>query len=190
VTAHGWVGVMRGWRVSAGFVWISLLGMSAVPWPSVWELRMVDGLTGWVIGVVAEVFWWFGTPVEVLGDRLVLHGVVVEVTDGCSGVRSFQSFLMATWFFAEFQRLRAVRVGVLLAGACGAAFLVNVARTYWLAVIRFRHGEEAFERAHDWLGLLAFVVSGCFFYWVSGCLSEEGRRVRLVRRAGKGRVGP
>ena len=55
-----------------------------------------------------------GKPVEVLGDRLRLHDLTVEVTDGCSGVRSFQSFVMATWFFAELQRLRVMPTLVLL----------------------------------------------------------------------------
>ena len=48
--------------------------------------------------------------VVVMGDRLRLHQLTVEVTDGCSGVRSFQSFVMATWFFAELQRLRVVPI--------------------------------------------------------------------------------
>jgi len=114
--------------------------------------------------------------VEVLGDRLRWHDLTVEVTDGCSGVRSFQSFVMATWFFAELQRLRVARTLFLLACACGVAFLVNMARTYALAWIRFEFGEQAFSRSHDWLGLLAFLVSGVFFYVFSARLSEVARR--------------
>lgn len=165
-----------GWRTSARYVWISLLLASAIPWPSLVEKTMVRELTGAVVQSVSEVFQLLGKPVEVLGDRLQLHDVTVEVTDGCSGVRSFQSFLMATWFFVELQRLRVERAITLLACACAFAFLVNMGRTYALAHIRFNHGEEAFDRAHDSLGLLSFLLSGLVFYLLSGWLATERRR--------------
>jgi exosortase len=180
VGSHWLIGVARGWRVSASFSWITLLWLSALPWPSVVESRIVDGLTDSVVAVVAEVFQILGKPVEVLGDRLQLHATTVEVTDGCSGVRSFQSFVMATWFFAELQRLRWPKALVLLVVACAVAFVVNAARTYALAEIRFTRGEQAFHQAHDMLGLVAFLVSGLIFYFISGWLSESPRR-KLVK---------
>jgi exosortase len=187
VVGHGLIAASRGWRFSARFVWITLLALSAIPWPSVVEQRIVENLTDGVIHTVAEWFQISGRPVEIVGDRLRLHELTVEVTDGCSGVRSFQSFVMATWFFAELQRMRATRVMLLLAFACGAAFVVNTVRTWALATIRFDHGVEAFERAHDWLGLLAFVASAVFFYSLSGWLSAAPRR-RMLRTVVAGRT--
>ena len=181
VTCHALIGTTRGWRASVGFGWITLLWLSAVPWPTVMETRLVQGLTHGVVTAVVEVFQMVGMPVMAVGDRLQLHALTVEVTDGCSGVRSFQSFVMATWFFAELQRLRVPQVLVLLGCACGVAMVVNIGRTYALAQIRFSHGEAAFERAHDWLGLAAFVVSGLVFYGVSGWLGKRPWR-RVVRR--------
>ena len=184
VASHGLIAASRGWRASAGFVWITLLCLSALPWPSVVERQIVHHLTQGVVTAVAEVFQMFGKPVVVMGDRLRLHDLTVEVTDGCSGVRSFQSFVMATWFFAELQRLRVARALILLGCACGVAFVVNMARTYALAQIRFAHGQQAFDRSHDLLGLLAFFVSACFFYVLSGRLSAKPRRtvVKTVQR--------
>lgn len=78
--------------------------------------------------------------------------------------------------------MRAGRAALLLGCACAAAFVVNTARTWALATIRFDHGVEAFDRAHDWLGLLAFALSAVFFYVVSGWLAR-GPRGRVVRRA-------
>lgn len=176
---HWLIGTSRGWRNSARFLWITLLCLSALPWPSVVESGIIRHLTQAVVTAVAEVFQLFGKPVEVLGDRLRWNGITVEVTDGCSGVRSFQSFVMATWFFAELQRLRIPQAMILMAGACGAAFLVNVVRTHALASIRFDYGESAFASAHDWLGLLAFLVSGVFFYFVSGKLSATPKRTLI-----------
>ena len=183
VVSHGLIAVSRGGRASAGFIWITLFLASALPWPSVVETGIVRHLTQGVVMAVAEVFQLLGKPVEVLGDRLRLHDLTVEVTDGCSGVRSFQSFVMATWFFAELQRLRPFRALVLLGCACGVAFVVNMARTYGLARIRFELGQQAFDQAHDWLGLLAFGLSGVIFYLLSGRLSAGPRRtvVRTVK---------
>jgi exosortase/archaeosortase family protein len=70
---------------------------------------------------------------------------------------------------------------ILLISACAAAFLVNTIRTWALATIRFDAGMEAFDRAHEWLGVLAFLVSGTFFYFVSGWLAESKQR-RVKRR--------
>ncbi len=180
VASHVWLGVIYGWRTSAGYLWITLLCLSALPWPTVVESGIVRHLTGGVTAVTAEVFQWLGKPVEVSGDRLVLNGLTVEVTDGCSGVRSFQSFVMATWFFAELQRLNIGRALTLLIYACGIAFVINASRTFALAQIRFVRGEDAFHSAHDLLGLLAFVASGILFFLISGKLSENPRR-KVVR---------
>jgi len=175
--SHLLLAVSRGWRVSAGFLWITLLLLSALPWPTVVETEIVHHLTQGVVTAVADVFEMLGKPVEVLGDRLRLYDMTVEVTDGCSGVRSFQSFVMATWFFAELQRLRLSRALILLACACTVAFAVNMARTYALAQIRFTLGREAFDQAHNALGLLAFGISGLFFYLLSGRLAAKPRRI-------------
>ena len=130
---HWLIGVTRGWRTSARFLWITLFCLSALPWPSVVESGIIHHLTQAIMTVVTEVFQLFGKPVEVLGDRLQWNGITVEVTEGCSGVRSFQSFVMATWFFSEIQRLRMLQAMVLMIGAWVAAFLVNVVRTHALA---------------------------------------------------------
>lgn len=178
VASHWLIGATRGWRVSAGFGWLTLLWLSALPWPTMVETRLVHELTQAVVTVVAEVFQNLGKPVAVMGDRLQLRELTVEVTDGCSGVRSFQSFLMATWFFAELQRLRVPQALGLLGCACAVAMVVNIGRTYALAEIRFTQGQEAFLRAHDGLGLLAFAVSGLVFYVISGKLATRaGRKV-------------
>lgn len=180
LVSHGWIALSCGWRASLGFLWITLFLASALPLPSAVELRLVDGFTHSVIVMTSQWFHLSGKPVEVAGDLLLLHGFTVEIAEGCSGVRSFQSFLMATWLFAELQRLRWMRTLVLLGFAVGAAFLVNVSRAYILAGISFSQGREAFERAHDAVGLLAFVVSAIWFYVISAVLSERRGR-RLVK---------
>lgn len=180
LVTHALLAKTRGLQASFGFLWITLFLASALPLPSLMESKMVHWFTHSVVVMAAEWFQLAGRPVEVSGDLLLLNGYTVEVGEGCSGVRSFQSFLMATWLFAELQRLRTARTMVLLVFAVGTAFLVNVSRAYWLAEISFAKGKEAFERAHDSLGLLAFLVSAALFYFFSGMLSERPAR-KLVK---------
>ena len=166
---------------SLSFWKITLLMLSAMPWPIPIETRLVHGLTGHVVASAAEIFRLMGQPVEVMGERMSLNGMVVEVTDGCSGVRSFQSFLMATWFFAELQRLSLTNTLKLLLWGLVAAFAVNLARAWGLAHIRFTRGEEAAASAHDMVGLLAFLGSAVFFFWLSGRFDASSRR-RVARK--------
>lgn len=171
----------RGWAYSITFWKITLLALSAIPWPSAVESNLVHWLTDHVVGSAAELFRLVGQPVEVMGERMTLHGMVVEVTDGCSGVRSFQSFLMATWFFAELQRLGITNTLKLLLWGLVAAFVVNLTRACVLAQIRFTRGEAAADSAHDVVGLLAFLGSALFFFWLSGRLEVSSRR-RVTRK--------
>lgn len=171
----------RGFAYSLTFWRITLLMLSAIPWPSGVESRIVHDLTNYVVSAAAELFRLAGQPVEVMGERMTLNGMVVEVTDGCSGVRSFQSFIMAAWFFAELQRLSLTNTMKLLLWGLFAGFIVNLARACALAHIRFTHGEEAAISAHDLMGLIAFFLSASFFFWLSGKF-ESATRQRVTRK--------
>jgi exosortase len=180
VSGHYLLFITRGWKASLSFACITLLWMSAIPWPTTIERWIVHHLTESVVGVAAEIFQLVGKPVEIAGDRLKLNDMTVEVTDGCSGIRSFQSFVMASCFFAEFQSLRITRGLFLFVFACIVAFIANLTRTYLLAEIRFVYGLISFNQAHDLLGLLSFAISGSLFYIVSGMLSENSK-LRVVK---------
>ena len=163
-----------GWKRSAGFWRITLFSASALPLPTVVESRVVQTLTDAVLAVVARLFAMAGEPVVVSGELLMRNGVVVEVSEDCSGIRSFLWFVMGTWLFAELYRLAWRQVLALLAWAAGMAFVINVVRAWTLAQARFTFGEEAFQTAHDWAGLVAFVISALLFRKFSILLSSAG----------------
>ncbi len=189
--SHGYLWATRGRVCSRDFVWITLFLFSAMPMPTVIESNLVASLTRGVIAATVEVFRLFGRPVEAAGGLLTLNGGAVEVSDGCSGIRSFQSFLMATWLFAELQDLRAPRTLLLLLFAVSAAFLVNIARAAALAEISFTQGRHAFEHAHDTLGLFAFLTSALLFYGVSAALATRpARRMITTRQSVQGSKPP
>lgn len=159
---------------------IILFALSAIPLPSKIEGLMVSTLTDGVVASSATLLDLLGMQVHTLGDRLAFMGEVVHVTEGCSGIRSAQSFLMASLFFGELMQLSLIRRGLLLGIGLLTAWILNVIRASSLAVIQFKHGSDAFDTAHDQAGWLAFLAGSIVLLAVSSMLSSRKRRP-LVR---------
>lgn len=159
---------------------ILLFACSAIPLPSVLERFAVSALTSTVISSSALVLGWLGRPVHAIGDQLGRMGEVVQVTEGCSGIKSAQSFLMVALFFGEWMVLTWSSRCIMIAAGLLTAWALNVVRATSLAWIRFEHGDSAFERAHDTAGLLAFTVGSLILLGVSRILDER-RGMRKIR---------
>ncbi len=176
---HGLLWLVGGLRISLWMLPVTVFSLTAVPLPWQIEQGLVRSLTGTVISLTREAFLLLGRPVEVLGERLSMGDQVVEVTEGCSGIRSLQSLGMSALFFGELLLLSwGRRLGLLLvAAAC--AVVVNTARAWWLAEIHFSKGMAAADAAHDGIGHAAFAVSAAILF-ASACM--------LHRRRSEGRV--
>ena len=173
----------RGWKVSAFFMPVSVFAWSAVPY--LWQIEqgLVSHLTDLVVGLAHEVFLLGGQPVEQIGARLVLGGSAVDVTDGCSGIRSIQGLVMVGLFFGELLWLRWPRRLALVAVAVLAAILTNTGRAWYLASIQFSRGEHAARAAHDLAGHVAFAGAAVLLYLTARMLLPRARgRVVVVRR--------
>lgn len=157
--SHFLLGWKLGWRRSMFFLPVTIFALTAVPYPWQIEQTLVRRLTGMVIEMTQEVFLLQGIPVESMGEKLVCGDQVVEVTEGCSGIRSLQSLVMAALFFGELLWLSWPKRLLLLGLAAGCALVVNTGRAYTLAQIQFSQGEAAAEAAHDMVGHVAFAVS-------------------------------
>lgn len=177
-----WQGFGR--RVSLGVLPVTVFALSAVPYPWQIEQQLIRSLTGTVVDLSREVFLLTGQPVELLGERLTLGADAVDVTDGCSGIRSFQSLFMGALFFGELLLLSLPKRLVLLAIAGACAIVVNSGRAYTLAWIHFNRGKEAAAAAHDPVGHLAYWISILIVFLTALWLvraASAGRRV--VRRS-------
>jgi len=165
---------------------VILFACSAIPLPSSLEKLMVSNLTNSVIATSAQVLGMLGRPVQAIGDQLGRMGEIVQVTEGCSGIRSVQSFLMASLFFGEWMELRTRSRWLMVAAGFATAWILNVIRASSLAWIRFERGEDAFKGYHDFAGLIAFVAGAGILLGVSTLLDSRssGRTIRrrLVER--------
>jgi len=170
-----------GWKGSLFFLPVVIFAWSAVPYPHPLEQGLVRHLTGWVIGFTREIFLITGHPVEQSGERLILGTQVVEVTEGCSGIRSIQSLIMAALFFGELLLLRWPGRLALIVAALFAAVACNTGRAWFLAWIQFSKGLDAARAAHDLAGHVAFVVSALILYLVARCSVPRAPTRMVVR---------
>jgi exosortase len=175
-----WQGYGRS--VSLGLLPVTVFALSAVPYPWQIEQQIIRSLTGAVVHLSREVFLLTGQPVELVGERLSIGSDAVDVTDGCSGIRSFQSLIMGALFFGELLLLALPKRLILLAVAGACALGVNSGRAYTLAVIHFNHGKEAAAAAHDLVGHIAYWLSIAIVFlaarWLVQSASSDRRVVR------------
>lgn len=182
LASHSLVARGHGWRISLWFLPVTVFAWSAVPYVYQVEQALVRQLTGWVIAVTQEIFLLQGVPVESMGERLVLGQNVCEVTEGCSGIRSIQSLVMAALFFGELLWLRWFARVVLVAVALAAAVACNAGRAWYLASVQFERGLDAASAIHDTAGHVAFVIAAIVLYVAARSLMPSSRG-RVVRRA-------
>jgi len=107
-----------------------------------------------------------GYPCGNGGTALTAEGRILQIDDGCSGIRSFQSLLMISVFFGEFflgfpQWILMVLTGFL------SAFIFNGLRTLTLTWIFFERGEAPFHEFHDGVGMVTFALSAVATYFVA-----------------------
>ena len=184
VASHLMLARWRGWKVSAYFLPVTIFAWSAVPYFWQFEQALVRHLTDMVVNLTRETFLLGGQPVERMGGKLALGSQVVEVSDGCSGIRSIQSLLMAALFFGELLWLRWYGRLTLVGTALAAAVLCNTGRAWYLATVQFSQGVDAAHAAHDSAGHLAFAAAALILYLVARILMPRARGRVVVRRAG------
>lgn len=172
-----------GRRVSLALMPVTVFALTAVPYPWRLELALIAKLSGFVSHLTQEAMFWLGKPVELRGNRLVFGTEVVEVADGCSGIRSLQSLVMVALFFGELWWLATLKRVALLGVAVACAVGVNTLRAVCLAQIHFSRGREAADAVHDLIGHSAFFVSaGILFLASLWLLRGTGAGRRVLRR--------
>lgn len=146
------------------FLPVTLLMLTAVPLPPFLEGALIHRLTQAVLDYSVPIANLLGIPVAMAGTALTAHGQVLQIDDGCSGIRSFQSLLMISVFFGEFFLLRWPRRLLMVFTGFASAFLFNGLRTLTLTWIFFRMGEARFHEFHDGVGVVTFVLSAIATY--------------------------
>ena len=133
----------------------------AVVWPYRLEKGLTQGLMRVVASITVELLGWLDIPALQRGNLIDLATGTVGVDEACSGIRSFQSSLMAALLLGELYRFRLWPRAALVATGLGLGFCFNVVRTLILSYQANAHGLEALEKWHDPAGMTITVA--CFF---------------------------
>ncbi len=151
----------RAWR---HYLPVMIFCLVAIPPPGRVEIGLVANLTGTVVEVASHLCEFWGIPVEIAGHSYIINGELLNVSDGCSGIRSFQSSIMAALFAGELLRLALpARLSLLVLGVL-VAFVGNSLRVLSLVDAFDKGGHEALDARHDPAGMLALAVTyGCIF---------------------------
>ncbi|WP_035614000.1 archaeosortase/exosortase family protein [Haloferula sp. BvORR071] len=180
--SHFLLARQSGWKASLSLLPVTIFAWSAVPY--LWQIEqgLIRTLTGNVVALTREIFLLGGHPVEQMGERLSLGPEVVEVADGCSGIRSAQSLVMSALLFGELLWLAWPKRLLLIGGALFVALAGNTARAYYLASTHFFAGKAAADAAHDKVGHLAFAFSAIALYAIAWAMQPRKKGRTVVRR--------
>jgi len=141
----------------------------AVPWPTLVETPVTQGLMRVVARVAAETAMLLGTPAQVEGNLIRVSNGLVGVNEACSGIRSLQTSLMIGLLFGELKRLSVFRRVALVVCAVAIALLANFIRAVFLVRIAAAENLSGVDRWHGVAGysiialvFLATLGFGCF----------------------------
>lgn len=154
------IGVLGGTGWVKHLAFPVMFAMVSVVWPSTLERWMTQGLMNVVAAITVDLLGLFGYAAIQQGNLIEVGTGVVGVDEACSGIRSFQSSIMVGLILGELYRIKILPRVWLLIAAMVTAFLLNIARTFFLSWQASIHGPSIVSRYHDGAGLTILVL--CF----------------------------
>lgn len=151
--------------LAGGFPWMRHLSFAyvfalvAVPWPTAPERWLTQELSLLAAQIAAYILPILGVAARCHGTTIDVGTDMLGVDDACSGIRSFQSSIMAALFLGELYGFRWGFRILLVALGLVAAYALNVARMLFLSVAVANGGSQMLDRLHDPAGFAILVVT-------------------------------
>jgi exosortase len=161
-----------GWPWVRHFAFPVSFILVAVVWPYRIEKGLTQGLMRVVASLTVELLGWLDIPALQRGNLIELGTGTVGIDEACSGIRSFQSSLMAALLMGELYRFRLWPRAALVAIGITLGFCFNIVRTLLLGYQANQQGLDAIKKWHDPAGLTITVA--CFFcLWAIAVLLKK-----------------
>jgi len=155
-----------GWHWVRHFAFPTAFIFVALAWPFRIERAVTQSFMQVAAGITVEMLGVFGIPAVQRGNLIEVTAGVIGVEEACSGIRSFQSTLMAGLLMGELYRFRLLPRVALLSLGLVMAFGFNLVRTLFLTWQASVNGVASISKWHDSAGLTILVI--CFFaLWLS-----------------------
>lgn len=145
---------------SSRYVFAICFFLVAVPWPTLLEGQLIQGLTRANAQATVESLGLLGVPAIQHGNVIELATGTVGLDEACSGIRSFQASLMIALFLGELYALDGLRRILCILTGFGLSFVFNVIRTTVLSMVAAKKGIAAIQGWHDPAGVTILVA--CF----------------------------
>ena len=153
-----------------------LLMLFAIPWPTMIEQPIVHWLMRWVAIITVDASNFLGVFALREGNLIRLTNHLVGVEEACSGVRSFQSTLMAAYFLGElFQWKLAYRIALITSGSL-VSLLLNLVRTFSLTILSAKKGPQVMETFHDPVGHIISILAFAILFFIAWMLHRQFRQ--------------
>mgnify|MGYP001196739522 CR=1 FL=1 len=136
-----------------------VLVLLAIPLQSNLERSLISHLTSGVVEFSLFFHRMMGLPLASTGETIFANGIPLHVSDGCSGIRSFQSGVFAGFVLGEFLRLSVISRIFLVVSSLGIAFLMNSFRVIYLVHHAVTHPGANLERVHDFTGYVSLTMT-------------------------------
>jgi exosortase len=144
-----------------------LLFLTAVPWPTGLENRIVYGLTFLNATSSVEFCHLLGIPALLQGNAIATTNGIISIDEACSGIRSLQASLMLSLCIGEWFRLRFSQRLFLLVAGISLAILGNFIRTLFLVGVGVRKSVAEVDRWHNSTGLLVLLMTMAILWTLS-----------------------
>lgn len=165
-------------RSIAAYWGCTIVVLLVIPLPMGFESSLIHWLTKGVMEFALFVNRMLGLPLASQGETIFANGIPLQVSDGCSGIRSFQSGIFAGFVLGEFLRLPLLSRLVLLASGFGLAFLMNGCRVIYLVRHAVAHPGADLEKVHDMSGYVSLTTTFLLIAGVGWLLARLEERMK------------
>ena len=170
-----------GWRLLRAIAFPLLALVAVIPLPAILINQLVFPMQLWTVSLASFLLDLLGRTHDVAGDLIVTNGIVFQVIEGCSGLKSTMSLILATVALAELVGRDAIEKTVLVMISPAVGIVVNGIRVLIL-ILREVPAESVEHSIH---GLL-MIVFGVLL--MGGIEAVLGRTIFHRRRRAASRV--
>ncbi len=172
------------------FAFPVLFFLVAVPWPTLIEAPIIQGLSRMNAALVVVVLSFLNVPAIQHGNVIEVSMGFVGINDACSGIRSFQSSLMISLFLGEFYLFNWRRRILLVPVSFALAMLLNLCRASLLTWITAKKGIAAIAEYHDEAGLTILLVCTALLWSAAWLLNRRHTPADVRQPASPGGGAP